>query len=45
LHRTVTLPDVAAVLISPGDLDSLEETLGLLGDHHAVRALRTSPGS
>jgi prevent-host-death family protein len=29
----------AAVLISPDDLDSLEETLELLGDHVAVREL------
>jgi len=29
----------AAVLISPDDLDSLEETLELLGDHDAVREL------
>jgi antitoxin YefM len=29
----------AAVLISPDDLDSLEETLELLGDHAAIREL------
>ena len=29
----------AAVLISPDDLDSLEETLELLGDHDAIREL------
>lgn len=29
----------AAVLISPDDLDSLEETLELLGDHDAIRQL------
>jgi prevent-host-death family protein len=29
----------AAVLISPDDLESLEETLELLSDHDAVRAL------
>ena len=29
----------AAVLISPEDLDSLEETLELLGDHDAIREL------
>ncbi|MGI9646331.1 MAG: type II toxin-antitoxin system Phd/YefM family antitoxin [Ilumatobacteraceae bacterium] len=29
----------AAVMISPEDLDSLEETLALLGDSDAVRAL------
>lgn len=29
----------AAVLISPDDLDSLEETLDVLGDSDAVRAL------
>ena len=29
----------AAVLISPDDLDSLEETLELLGDHAAIKEL------
>jgi len=29
----------AAVLISPGDLDSMEETLELLSDHEAVKEL------
>jgi prevent-host-death family protein len=29
----------AAVLISPDDLDSLEETLELLGDHAAIKQL------
>ena len=29
----------AAVMISPDDLESLEETLELLSDHDAVRAL------
>lgn len=29
----------AAVLISPDDLDSLEETLELLGDHDAIKEL------
>jgi len=29
----------AAVLISPDDLESLEETLELLGDHDAIREL------
>jgi prevent-host-death family protein len=29
----------AAVLISPDDLDSLEETLELLGDHAAINEL------
>jgi antitoxin YefM len=29
----------AAVLISPDDLESLEETIELLGDHEAVRQL------
>jgi prevent-host-death family protein len=29
----------AAVMISPDDLDSLEETLAILGDAHAVKAL------
>ncbi len=29
----------AAVLISPDDLDSLEETLGLLGDQAAIQEL------
>ncbi len=29
----------AAVLISPDDLDSLEETLELLGDHDAISKL------
>jgi len=28
-----------AVLISPDDLDSLEETLALMGDHDAIRDL------
>ncbi len=28
-----------AVLISPDDLDSLEETLELMGDHDAIREL------
>ncbi len=30
----------AAVLMSPDDLDSLEETLAVLADHDVVRALR-----
>jgi len=29
----------AAILISPDDLDSLEETLALLGDHAAIKEL------
>lgn len=29
----------AAVLISPDDLDSLEETLEILGDHEAIKKL------
>lgn len=29
----------AAVMLSPDDLDSLEETLALLGDNEAVKAL------
>ncbi len=29
----------SAVLISPDDLESLEETLELLGDHEAIREL------
>jgi antitoxin YefM len=33
----------AAVLISPDDLGSLEETLELLGDHDAIKQKRPSP--
>jgi antitoxin YefM len=29
----------AAVLVSPDDLESLEETLDLLSDHHAIKEL------
>lgn len=35
----------AAVLISPEDLDSLEETLELLGDQDAIRELAEAQGA
>jgi prevent-host-death family protein len=35
----------AAVMISPDDLDSLEETLALLGDTEAVKALAEAEGA
>ena len=35
----------AAVMISPDDLDSLEETLAILSDTEAVRALAEAEGA
>jgi len=35
----------AVVLISPEDLESLEETLAVLADHETVRALQEAEGA